>query len=65
MSKEIKQKIDEYAAEIERLYDPTIFTLNQKVNELGKKIVELQNQCHHHFVDGQCEFCYRMEGNNE
>lgn len=65
MSKEIKQKIDEYYAEIERLYNPAIFTLNQKVNELNKKIVELQNQCHHHFVDGQCEFCYRREGNNE
>ena len=61
MSKEIKRQIDEYAAEIERLYDPGIFTLNQKVNELGKKIVALQNQCEHHFVDGVCEFCYKGE----
>ena len=61
MSKEIKAKIDEYAAEIERLYDPTVFTLNQKLNELGKKIVELQNQCNHLFVDGVCEFCYKGE----
>ena len=61
MSKEIKMKIDEYAAEIERLYDPGVFTLNRRVVELNVLITELQNQCTHNFVNGECEFCYKGE----
>ena len=61
MSKEIKMKIDEYAAEIERLYDPGVFNLNRRVAELNELITELQNQCTHNFVNGECEFCYKGE----
>lgn len=62
MSKEIKAKIDQLCLELEQVVTPGMFTLNMEAAQISNKISALQNQCHHHFVDGQCEFCYRVEG---
>ena len=62
MSKEIKAKIDKLCLELEQVVTPGMFTLNMEAARISNKIAALQNQCKHNFVDGQCEFCYRMEG---
>jgi hypothetical protein len=64
MSKEIKAKIDQLHLDLEQVVTPGMFTLNMETAQISNKIAALQNQCQHHFVDGQCEFCYRMEGDN-
>ncbi len=64
MSKEIKMKIDQLCLELEQVVTPGMFTLNMEAAQISNKIAALQKQCKHNFVDGQCEFCYRMEGDN-
>jgi len=65
MSKEIKAKIDQLCLELEQVVAPGMFTLNMEAAEISNKIAALQKQCKHNFVNGQCEFCYHMEGNDE
>ena len=65
MSKEIKEKIDQLRRELEAAYVPGIFTLNPKMVEINEQISALQNQCKHNYIEGQCEFCYRLEGADE
>ena len=62
MSKEIKVKIDQLHLELEQVITPGIFALNMEAAQITNKIAALQKQCKHNFIDGQCEFCYRMEG---
>lgn len=64
MSKEIKMKIDQLCLELEQVVTPGMFTLNMEAAQISNKIAALQKQCKHNFIDGQCEFCYRMEGDN-
>lgn len=64
MSKEIKEKIDQLRWEMEDAYEPGVFILNRRMVEINDQIIALQDQCNHHYVDGQCEFCYRLEGAN-
>ena len=63
MSKEIKAKIDRLHLDLEQVVTPGMFTLNMETAQINNKIAALQNQCQHHFVDGQCEFCYRGDCN--
>lgn len=65
MSKEIKAKIDQLCLELEQVVAPGMFTLNMEAAEISNKIAALQKQCKHNFINGQCEFCYHMEGNDE
>ena len=65
MSREIKDKIDALRLELEEALAPGMFTLNPKVVRINKEIEALQNNCNHHFIEGQCEFCYKLEGVNE
>lgn len=65
MSREIKNKIDALRLELEEALVPGMFTLNPEVVRINKEIEVLQNNCNHHFVEGQCEFCYKLEGVNE
>lgn len=58
---EIKEKIDANNKLIENLLNPSEFTLNNAVKDLLKENDELQKQCKHNFVDGFCEYCYKME----
>lgn len=64
MSKEIKKKIDDLRLELEEALAPGMFTLNPRVLEINEKIDALQAKCQHQFVEGQCEFCYKLEGMN-
>lgn len=62
MSKEIKAKIDQLHLELEQVVTPGMFALNMEVVQITNKIAALQKQCKHNFINGQCEFCYCMEG---
>jgi hypothetical protein len=63
MSKEIKAQIDELRWQLEEATVPGMFTLNPEVVRINKEIETLQNKCNHHYVEGQCEFCYHLEEN--
>lgn len=65
MSKEIKEQIDLLRWELEQACVPGVFTLNPKMVEINKQISALQDQCEHNYIEGQCEFCYRLEGTDE
>lgn len=65
MSKEIKAQIDELRWQLEEATVPGMFTLNPEVVRINKEIETLQKKCEHHYVEGQCKFCYHLEGNNE
>lgn len=62
---EIKEKIDFNNRLIENFLSPNKFVLNSQVAELLAENSELQKQCIHNFVDGFCEYCYKMEEQNE
>ena len=61
---EIKEKIDLNNKMIEKILNPSQFTLNNTVKDLLKENDELQKKCTHSFVDGFCEFCYKSEEDN-
>lgn len=58
---EIKNKIDENQAKIEKLINPVIFTLNKEVVVLMKENDELRAQCAHEYENGVCKYCYKEE----
>jgi hypothetical protein len=47
---------------LEQVVTPGMFALNMEAAQITNKIAALQKQCKHSFINGQCEFCYRMEG---
>ena len=65
MSKEIKKIIDELRWQLEQEVSPDIFVLNPQIARINNEIAALQKQCNHHYVEGQCEFCYHLEGVND
>ena len=65
MSKEIKMQIDELRWQLEEATVPGMFILNPEVVRINNEIEALQKKCEHHYVEGQCEFCYHLEGVNE
>ena len=65
MSKEIKAQIDELRWQLEEATIPGMFTLNPEVVRINNEIETLQKECKHHYIDGQCEFCYHLEETNE
>ena len=62
MSKELKNKIENLFKEREKEFTSCIFTLNKRLIEIDKEIAKLQEQCTHNFMNGECEFCYKEEG---
>ena len=54
---DIYAKVQKKEAEIESLFDPTSFVLNPRIIELECEIKELQEQCEHEFLHGECKFC--------
>lgn len=46
---------------MQTLFNPASFELNEEILKLIQENAELQASCEHHFVDGQCEFCYMSE----
>ena len=65
MSKEIKMKIDELRWKLEEAAVPGVFTLNPEVVRINNEIASLQSKCNHHYVEGQCEYCYHLEDLND
>ena len=65
MSKEIKATLDQVHRQLEEATIQDRFTLNPEVVRINNEIESLQKKCNHHYVEGQCEFCYHLEGVNE
>lgn len=60
-NEKIRNKIDELYKLIEEGIDPCSFVLNPQAREYAVEIQEIRQQCNHHFVDGQCQYCDEME----
>ena len=65
MSKEIKMQIDELRWKLEEAVVHSVFTLNPEVVRINNEIAVLQSKCNHNYIDGQCEYCYHLEGLND
>lgn len=63
-SQEIRSNIDALIKENEEYILDGQFTLNTKILENRKKIKSYQKICNHSFINGICEYCYKMEGKN-
>jgi hypothetical protein len=48
-------------AALEDLIDPATFVLNPEAQKLMNEITELQSECPHKFVDGECKYCGKEE----
>lgn len=53
----VKKKIDRL---VEIFSNPT-FVLSKEAGQLEGEIEELQAQCSHEFVDGECKYCGKPE----
>lgn len=60
---EIYAKVQKKEAEIEALFDPSSFVLNPQIVQLENEIKELQEQCEHEYLRGECKFCKKSEDN--
>ena len=60
-NEEIRIRIDELYKLIEEEIDPCSFVLNLQAREYTMEIQEIRQQCNHHFVNGQCQYCDEME----
>lgn len=58
---QIKERIDFNNKMIVELMEPSVFTLNNPVVQLLTENAELQKMCKHSYVDGACEYCYKLE----
>lgn len=58
---EIKKRIDENNARIEKLLTPNIFIMNNLVAELLKENEQLQSSCSHEYEDDFCKYCYKIK----
>ena len=58
---EIFNLVSEYKARLEDLVDPTTFVLNPEAQKIMNEIHELQEECPHKFVDGECKYCGKEE----
>lgn len=46
---------------LEDLIDPTSFVLNPEIENVRKEIEELQKNCPHEFINGECKYCGKEE----
>ena len=58
---QIKEKIDTNNKIIEKILNPSSFTLNNTIMELMVENNQLQEKCPHSYVGGYCEYCYKEE----
>lgn len=52
-----KERIDFLNKEIEENSEFSSFILNQYVKELRQEKDQLQNECHHHYINNTCDIC--------
>lgn len=64
-NEEIKDKIKKNNDEIQALLNPNLFVLNTRIRDLLKDNEQLQKQCHHAFLNGECVYCQMQEGAQE
>lgn len=58
---EIFTRITVKRAALEDLIDPTTFVLNPEAQKIMNEIYELQTECPHEFVNGECKYCGKEE----
>ena len=58
---QIKQRIEALEAELNELFTPEFFVLNDKIGILNKEIKSLQHQCPHQYENGRCVWCGSWE----
>lgn len=58
----IKHKIDELFQELDEMISSGLFVYDKRYQQIFDTIQALQNECAHKFVDGECEYCHRLEG---
>lgn len=54
---EIRKRIDENNASIERIFRPNVFTLNNIVADLLRQNAALQDKCKHEYEENYCIYC--------
>lgn len=54
---EIKNRVAELNNLIQETLWPQYMVIDEKIGEIVKELEELQKQCPHYFVEGQCEYC--------
>lgn len=57
----IKQKIDDLYQELDAMISSGLFVYDKHYQEIFDTIIALQDECAHKFVDGECEYCHRLE----
>lgn len=55
----IKNRIAELNAKIEEVLYPQFMVLNEEIVQAVKEIEDIQKECDHEFVDGECVICGR------
>lgn len=60
-NEQIREKINQNNSIMQSLFDPTQFTLNERVRELQLENFALQQKCKHNFVNGVCQYCDTLE----
>lgn len=53
----LKEQVDKLNKENEEFILNGVFTLNKKINENNRKLMQYQLVCEHEFVDGKCKYC--------
>ena len=58
---QIREKINQNNLIMQSLFDPTQFTLNERIHELQLENFALQQKGPHNFVNGVCQYCDLQE----
>lgn len=59
--KQIRERMNELYARIDKEFDPTTFVLNKNVMSAREEITKLRKQCRHSFDNCQCIYCDEWE----
>lgn len=58
----IKERVEALLEEYENIVSTGTFCYDKRFTLITETILALQNECAHKFVDGECEYCHRLEG---
>lgn len=66
-SEQIRQRIDQITKDMTAEFSNSIntFVLNNSMIKYQKEISQLQAQCQHHFENGVCIYCDKLEDLND
>lgn len=57
----IKERVEALITEYEDIISTGTFCYDKRFTLITQTITALQNECAHNFVDGECEYCHRLE----